>query len=334
MFLGLMAGEIRELLAQLGVRSLDEVIGQRRYLKPAKRFADLIDQRGLDLSSMVRPIPYVAEGFRPRTVERSVLNQRIIDDVLPAIENGDPIQRTYRITNVDRAVLAGLSGVLAGRARERRLAELDGETPNFGNYDPPPGSAKLNFEGSAGQGFAAFQVGGLDVRLEGEANDSVCKSMSGGKVVIVPPPSVPFLPEDNVIIGNCALYGATGGELYVSGRAGDRFGVRNSGARAVVEGTGLHCCEYMTGGIVVVLGPVSLNVGAGMTGGVLYLGRNQQHRLNREYVRPVELGADDIEVLAGLLQRHADETDSTTARALLVDHDRMRETMCRVEPNR
>jgi glutamate synthase domain-containing protein 2/glutamate synthase domain-containing protein 3 len=326
------ADEVRKFLATIGVHSLDEAIGQRRHLRAAAAFSELVEARGLDLAPLLRPVPYVSEGFRPRLVERSRLNRLLIDDLGPAVEAGAPIERSYAITNVDRAVLAGISGVLAMRSHRLRMADLDGETPNRKDYDPAPGTARLEFVGSAGQGFGAFLVEGFDVILRGEANDAVCKSMSGGRVVIVPPRVSTFAPAENVIIGNCALYGATGGTVFVSGRAGDRFAVRNSGAQAVVEGTGLHCCEYMTGGVVVVLGPISFNAGAGMTGGLLYLRRDQCERLNPDYVHAARLSSDDEARLTDLLTAHAEATGSAPARALLEDRATLAATLRRVEP--
>jgi glutamate synthase domain-containing protein 3 len=177
----------------------------------------------------------------------------------------------------------------------------------------------VTFTGSAGQGFAAFLEPGLSVTLVGEANDSVCKSMSGGTVVIRPPAEIGYTPEENGIIGNCALYGATGGELFVNGLAGDRFAVRNSGAVAVVEGVGLHACEYMTGGTVVIVHGVSHNVGAGMTGGTLFLRREKTQFVNSMYVAPTEMTDDDVVELRRLLERHRELTGSQSAAAILED---------------
>jgi glutamate synthase domain-containing protein 3 len=190
----------------------------------------------------------------------------------------------------------------------------------------------LTFTGSAGQGFCAFLEPGIDVLLLGEANDSVCKSMSGGAVVIRPQPDAGFRPEESAIIGNCALYGATGGELFINGHAGDRFAVRNSGATAVVEGVGFHACEYMTGGTIVILNAVSHNVGAGMTGGTLYMRRENETFVNDRYLVAAEMGEDDYRTLQALLLRHAERSGSMTANAIVSGWDRSRTGFLRFVP--
>jgi glutamate synthase domain-containing protein 3 len=181
----------------------------------------------------------------------------------------------------------------------------------------PKAGLKVQFNGSAGQGFGVFLTQGLDVELLGEANDSVCKAMSGGRVVIKPRPEAKFDPTCNTIIGNCALYGATGGTVFVHGLAGDRFAVRNSGACAVIEGVGLHACEYMTNGVVVVLGVVSYNVGAGMTGGTIFLPRSGERFVNTEYVRGWDLSDDDEAMLRTLLTEYHEATGSTSTERYL-----------------
>jgi glutamate synthase domain-containing protein 3 len=192
----------------------------------------------------------------------------------------------------------------------------------------------LSFSGSAGQGFGVFLCEGFNVRLFGEANDSVCKSMSGGRVVIKPAPAAKFAPEKNAIIGNCALYGATGGRLYVHGRAGDRFAVRNSGAVTVVEGAGLHACEYMTNGTVVILGETSFNIGAGMTGGEVFVLQDSKKFINTEYVTPVSLSAAAEERLRGILEDYLEATESSSAKAFLSDWDSQRDQFLWLLPNK
>jgi glutamate synthase domain-containing protein 3 len=181
----------------------------------------------------------------------------------------------------------------------------------------------LVLRGSAGQSFGVFQTKGVNIRLIGEANDSVCKSMSGGKTVIVPPENVKYKPEDNAIIGNCALYGATNGKFYVYGQAGDRFAVRNSGATAVVEGTGLHACEYMTNGTVVILGHTSDNVGAGMTGGELFLYEDPKTRVNTDYIVKAEISKSDNEKLRKIIEDYFEETNSSKAGYILSDWEKV-----------
>jgi glutamate synthase domain-containing protein 3 len=184
---------------------------------------------------------------------------------------------------------------------------------------PDEGAIPIRFEGSAGQGFGVFLERGLDVELVGEANDSVAKSMSGGVLAIWPPAGARHAPEDVATIGNCALYGATGGTLLVSGRAGDRFAVRNSGATAVVDGVGMHACGYMTGGTVVVLGPTSHNLGSGMTGGVLYCSRENERFMGTEYLTRVAMTQADQAELERLLALHHRRTGSATSHAALSD---------------
>jgi glutamate synthase domain-containing protein 3 len=181
------------------------------------------------------------------------------------------------------------------------------------------GSLRFTFQGSAGQGFGVFLVDGIRTTLFGEANDSVAKGMSGGRIVVRPPLAARFAPEENAIIGNCALYGATGGTLYIHGLAGDRFAVRNSGATAVVEGAGLHACEYMTRGTVLFLGAVSHNAGAGMTGGKFFMERRHDAFVNRNYVQAVPLDEADGVELRALLVDYQAATGSRTAGALLAD---------------
>jgi glutamate synthase domain-containing protein 3 len=239
-------------------------------------------------------------------------------------ESSGPIEARYAIATTDRAVLARLSGELAQRAHAERMKSLrlhprNLDAPDRRCYLPEPGTVRLEFEGSAGQGFACFLVRGVEVRLIGEANDSVAKGMSGGSVTIVPAHAARFCAEDNVLIGNGALYGATGGSLYLRGRAGDRFAVRNSGAEAVLEGAGLHACEYMTGGRVAILGPTGRNVAAGMSGGVAYLLDLDEVKVNGEMVDLEPLAEGDIETLREMLTEHRTETGSPVAEALLAD---------------
>ena len=322
-FLRGLADEVRAELAALGVAGLDVLVGQRRFLEAAPRFREMVVDRGIDLARLLEPV-----AVAPRTPriasELSPLNRRIVADVLPRLDAGETASLTYPVVSTDRAVGAGLAGALGRRANQARMAALDGETPNYNRYDPPEGAVALRFTGSAGQGFGAFTCGGTQIELIGEANDAVAKSMSRGRIVIKPPPDAGFVPERSVIVGNCCLYGATGGTLFVHGLAGDRFAVRNSGAIAVVEGVGLHACEYMTGGTVVILGGLSANAGAGMTGGAMWIRPRELVRLNPALVAPVEATAEQREELAGILAAYAEATSSATSPPDLV----------RVEPKR
>jgi len=310
--LRVIANDVREILAGLGVNSLEEVIGRTDLLRVSPVHEEFVTQRKLSLdfflSNPASPLP-------PRAVrgEEPVgdLNRRILEDARGALGTGTPLRLSYPITTADRGVLATLSGELA-RRQNRRTAH--GSVPETGAIEE---EIHVEFTGSAGQGFGVFLVDGIHVVLNGEANDSVCKSMSGGSVVIRPHPRSTRDAGESAIIGHCALYGSTGGTLFVHGQAGDRFGVRNSGAVAVVEGTGLHACEYMTRGTIAILGPVSYNVGAGMTGGSVYLRRDQASMINTGYIVPRDMEETDREELRDLITRYWEKTQSPRAKSIL-----------------
>jgi glutamate synthase domain-containing protein 2/glutamate synthase domain-containing protein 1/glutamate synthase domain-containing protein 3 len=327
-----LADGVREELAALGLRRLDEIIGQRRFLRAKPRFRELVERRGIDLARLLEPARDGSPPGAPPVGESSPLNRRIIDDVVPALDRNERVRLAYAVTSRDRAVGAGLAGELGRRAHRARMNDLDGKTPNWRRYDPPPGSIALRFDGSAGQGFAAFTCGGVDIELRGEANDAVAKSMSSGRVVVRPPDDAGFVAEESAIVGNCCLYGATGGTLFVHGMAGDRFAVRNSGAIAVVEGVGLHACEYMTGGTVVILGRVSANAGAGMTGGQLWMPARERGSLNLALVQGSDASDEQLAELEAILRAYVEATGSATARALVEDPRRLRGALVRVAP--
>ena len=252
--------------------------------------------------------------------EISWLNQKIVSDCAVHVSDEINGEFSYPINTSDRAVLASLSGELAKKVVHKRnevmVAQM-GTTDTFDLDLSFKGNLKFTFTGSAGQGFGVFMTPGIDVELVGEANDSFCKSISGGKAVIIPPRNSNFNPSENSIVGNCALYGATGGTAYVYGLAGDRFAIRNSGALAVVEGTGLHACEYMTNGKVVVLGAVSQNVGAGMTGGELYLLNEYGSLTNGEYIKPLSLTDEEQRALKLISEDYFASTKSMRAQSIL-----------------
>jgi len=310
-----LAEEIRVHLASIGVPSLQELIGRTDLLEPNSAHRNVIEKRKLDLSYFFDDM-FIDDSQRTDLFNEglSPLNLQIVDDTKTAVEKNENIQLSYNIHNTDRATLATLSGTLAMQNHRNHIAQLQNVNSKSNNYT---GTISVDFTGSAGQGFGVYLVDGLYVRLYGEANDSVCKSMSGGKTVIRPNPEARFKPEDNTIIGNCALYGATGGILYANGKAGDRFAVRNSGATAVVEGAGLHACEYMTNGTVVILGAVQNNLGAGMTGGTLYLLEPQAEQVNDKYIIPVYLTEEDKDVLYNLLIDYVRETESPLAKEII-----------------
>ncbi len=315
-----LAEGVRRHLAKVGASSLASVVGDTSILELDPAHHALVQSRRLMLSKLLHGLP---RGTRAAVslfdASVNALNAEVLETVRREGES-PRADASFEIRSTDRAVPARLSGWLAERAHELRMAKLaklaEGESDRAPHL-PEAGEVDLRFRGSAGQGFGAFLVQGVQIRLEGEANDSVCKSMSGGQVVVVPPAEACFEAERNAILGNCALYGATGGRLLVRGRAGDRFAVRNSGARAVVEGVGLHVCEYMTGGEVLVLGEVGANAGAGMTGGVLFMPADQEARINREYLARAEFDEAARERFVGLLRAHAELTASATASAAL-----------------
>jgi len=308
--LKVLADEVRDGLAKSGVRSLHDLVGRIDFLEPNPRALDTLSVLNLNLSKMIgvdsSPLG-VGEEIFPNPIHD--LNAKILQDTREAREQNGNFSKTYSIANTDRAIPATLAGDLAKDLHKRHLQRLEGEDPSR----PFDKVLDLKFQGSAGQGFGVFLTQGLQLRLEGEGNDSVCKGMSGGKAVIVPPAKASYDPEKSVIIGNCALYGATGGTLFVRGIAGDRFAVRNSGAVAVVEGVGLHGCEYMTGGTVIILGSALANVGAGMTGGKLFSFASLDEVINEEYLAKVEPSSEDLDFIAATLKDFARETNSPTA---------------------
>lgn len=299
------AEEVREWLAQLGVRRLDELVGRADLLRQVSKLPANV--RGTwDLSPLL-----VAVGS-PRSHQRSQpepsqgqLDDRLVEDARPALEEGRPVRLAYSIQNTDRTVGARLAGEIARR---------------YGDQGLPDGTIEVRFTGTAGQSFGAFCLGGLRLMLDGDANDYVGKSMAGGQIIIRPPAGAPFAQSSHTIVGNTVLYGATGGEFFAAGAAGERFAVRNSGAVAVIEGVGDHGCEYMTGGVVVVLGPVGRNFAAGMTGGIAYVLDETamlEANCNRELVRITALAPEDEGWLRQLIERHFALTHSRRAGLLL-----------------
>jgi glutamate synthase domain-containing protein 3 len=328
-YLRFVAEETRRLLAGLGLRSLGEAVGRVDLLRrrPAGQLgqgraaerAALLDVGAL----LARTEPVVGEAARafvagqPTQRPRSPLGDRVWADAMPGLRRGELVHLQYEIGNTDRAVGARL-GVALG-------AEYGGQTP--------AGRARLDFTGAAGQSFGAFLAPGVDLRLAGPANDYVGKGLGGGRIVLTAPADD---AGDPVLAGNTALYGATAGELFCAGAAGERFAVRNSGATAVVEGVGDHAAEYMTGGTVVVLGPVGRNVAAGMSGGELYLldpDGLAVASLNTELVDAHRPDPARLVGLRDLIARHAELTGSSVAHDLLADWDRAAAAFWRVAPS-
>ncbi len=310
-FFHLVAEELREIMASLGFRSIDEMVGHSEALnmKPA---VDHYKAKGLDYSKILYQ-PDVPESFgRRKLIPQDhhldvALDNDLIEACAPAIEHSDSVHIERDIVNINRTVGTMLSAEISRR---------------YGEAGLPEGTIQVDFNGHAGQSFGAFLVHGVTFNLSGDANDYFGKGMSGGRLIVAPPAVCPFRPERNVIIGNVALFGSTRGEAFIRGMAGERFCVRNSGAEAVVEGVGDHGCEYMTGGRVVVLGPTGRNFAAGMSGGVAYIldkqGDFSEVRCNHELVDLEEvIDPEDVEELQGLIEKHHRYTGSTIARKVL-----------------
>ena len=304
------AAEVREILAGLGYERLDLVIGRADLLEQLPPEGDRRAD-GIDLSRVTAPAD--PGGCEPRHSlqerndrDEALLDDAIIADVQSAIAGGAPARRTYAIRNTDRTVGARLSGEIARR---------------YGDAGLPEGAIEIGFRGSAGQSFGAFLAPGVRLQLVGEANDYVAKGMNGGEITIRPPDDAGFRDAPAVLVGNTVLYGATGGNLFVAGSAGERFAVRNSGARAVVEGVGDHGCEYMTDGVIVILGRTGRNFGAGMSNGLAFVLDEEgdfRTRVNQELVGLEQVtAAADIELLEAMILRHAELTASRRARRVL-----------------
>ncbi|MDX2304047.1 MAG: glutamate synthase large subunit [Microscillaceae bacterium] len=313
-----LAEDVRKQLQYLGFSSLDEIIGRTDLLEANAKHQDIIRTKKLNLGFVLdQSYPYNPQENidNPFSEITNTLNQTIIGDSQQALNANKDISLKYAIHATDRAIPATLCGAIAKKEDQKFSQKFrQGENPTAEAYS---GKIQLEFTGSAGQSFCAYLTDTMEVRLYGEANDSVCKTMSGGKVVIRPNLQATFKAHENVIIGNVALYGATGGTLYVNGMAADRFAVRNSGALAVVEGVGLHACEYMTKGKVVILGETSYNIGGGMTGGEVIVLGNQDSNINKEYLALHKLEMEEYQDLKALLEDYYQETESRNAQQIL-----------------
>ncbi|GAA3874265.1 glutamate synthase large subunit [Streptomyces sedi] len=314
-FFEFIAEEVRELLAELGFRSLDEAVGHAELLD-VSRAVDHWKAQGLDLEPLLH-VPELPDGaHRRRVVEQDHGLAKALDNELIKLsadalsaerpEDAQPVRAQVAVRNINRTV-----GTMLGNAVTRR----------FGGAGLPDGTVDITFTGSAGQSFGAFLPRGVTLRLEGDANDYVGKGLSGGRLVVRPDRGADHLPEFSTIAGNTIGYGATGGEIFLRGRVGERFCVRNSGATVVAEGVGDHGCEYMTGGRAVVLGDTGRNFAAGMSGGVAYVVDLDPDLVNHGMVAIEPLVADDQEWLRDVLRRHAEEAGSTVADRLLKDWD-------------
>jgi glutamate synthase domain-containing protein 2/glutamate synthase domain-containing protein 1/glutamate synthase domain-containing protein 3 len=325
-FFFFIAEQVRQHMAQLGFRTFDEMVGKVEMLD-ARRAIDHWKAKGIDLSAILYS-PRVPSRIARRCVQaqdhglQQALDYKLIDHARDAIENGTPIEIKLPIRNVHRTVGAMLSGEIARR---------------YGSAGLPDNTIKFHFTGSAGQSFGAFLAKGVTLELEGDSNDYVGKGLSGGRLIVYPPRASTFLPEENIVIGNVALYGATSGEAYFNGVAGERFAVRNSGATAVVEGTGDHGCEYMTKGTVVVIGKVGRNFAAGMSGGIAYvldeLGDFAAKRCNPAGVDLDPLTEQDIQTIHALVESHVVATGSPRGQWVLENWDEMLAHFIKVFPH-
>ncbi|MBV9096188.1 MAG: glutamate synthase subunit alpha, partial [Streptosporangiaceae bacterium] len=305
-FFEFIAEEVREYLARLGFRSLEEIIG-RADLLDAVLAVEHWKAAGLDLSPILY-LPQLPDGASLRcTTSQDHGLDRALDNTLiqlaeGALEEGRPVRLELPIRNVNRTV-----GTMLGYEVTRR----------WGGEGLPDDTIDISFTGSAGQSFGAFLPRGITLRLEGDANDYLGKGLSGGRLVVRPPAHAPFAAQEQVIAGNVIGYGATGGEIFLRGVVGERFCVRNSGALAVAEGTGDHGCEYMTGGRAVILGPAGRNFAAGMSGGIAYVLDLAGPRVNLQTVDLDPVGPDDEEFLWAVVTRHHAETGSAVAARLV-----------------
>ncbi len=310
-FFEYIAQEVRELLAQLGFRSLEEAIGHVETID-ARRAVDHWKANGLDLKPILHMPTDLPEGMDLHNTKQQdhgldkALDNELVEICAEALEDGSPVRAQVEVRNVNRTVGTILGHEITKRYRGEGL---------------PDGTIDITFTGSAGQSFGAFVPSGVTLRLEGDANDYLGKGLSGGRLVVRPSQGVRFDASQQIIAGNVIGYGATSGEIFLRGQVGERFCVRNSGALAVVEGVGDHGCEYMTGGRVVVLGPTGRNFAAGMSGGVAFILDLDQTLVNPELVELGPVKDDAVAELRGFVQRHGEETGSTIAQELLEDWD-------------
>ncbi|EHQ87944.1 glutamate synthase large subunit [Desulfosporosinus youngiae] len=322
-FMKFIAQEMREIMAKLGFRTINEMVGRSDRLKTKETIKNW-KAKHLDLSQILFQ-PYAgADVNRFNTqaqnhmLEETLDLKKLLRICKPALENQKPIRAKLKINNVDRVV-----GTIIGSELSRR----------YGEDGLPEDTIKLNFVGSAGQSFGAFTPKGISLELEGDSNDYLGKGLSGAKIVVYPPKTSDFVPEKNILIGNVAFYGATSGEAYINGIAGERFCVRNSGVKAVVEGVGDHGCEYMTGGKVVILGKTGRNFAAGMSGGTAYLLDFDEAYCNKSMVSLEKPESEEeLNELHGMIKKHVEYTDSPQGRKILADWKNYAQRFTKVIP--
>src|SRR5688572_13672905 len=316
--------ELREIMSDLGFRTINEMVGQVDSLT-AKEDVRHWKYGKLDLSPILykEPKSLYTGLYKQQEQEHGLnglLDWQLVELAKPALEHMQPVNGTFTINNTDRAVGAILSNEISKK---------------FGSEGLPHDTIHFTFHGTAGQSFAAFNTKGLTMELEGDANDYFGKGLSGAKLIIYPFSQAGFVAEENIIIGNVAFYGATSGDAYIRGKAGERFCVRNSGVKAVVEGVGDHGCEYMTGGCVVVLGDTGRNFAAGMSGGIAYVydvKGNFASKCNIEMVDLDPVSNDDVPELRSLIEDHFKYTGSTVAKFIIGDLDNQLKNFVKVFP--
>ncbi|MBC7417596.1 MAG: glutamate synthase subunit alpha, partial [Pedobacter sp.] len=319
-----LAEELREIMAELGFRTIQEMIGQSQVLQ-MREIADAdwklkyINLAPILYKEPDNGLPLYQTAFQDHGLD-NVLDHQLIEKAQPAILNNEPVFAIFNVKNTDRAIGTMLSNEIS---KVHKSAGLAPDTINFKCF------------GSAGQSFGAFAAKGLTLTLEGEGNDYVGKGLSGAKLIVYPFSNINYVPEQNIIIGNVALYGATSGELYIRGKAGERFAVRNSGATSVVEGVGDHGCEYMTGGEVLVIGDTGSNFAAGMSGGIAWIydvSKTFANKCNQEMVDLDALQTEDEQRIITLLKNHIRLTNSMVAEFILSDWENQSPHFVKVFP--
>jgi glutamate synthase (NADPH/NADH) large chain len=319
-----MAEELREIMAELGFRTINEMVGRVQFLKVKEGILNWKAQK-VDLSGILHPVnnPKDVTLYNSEKQDHGmddILDWKLLEAAKAALEDKTPVFATYNVNNVDRTI---------GTLLSNEISKI------YGSAGLPDNTVNYKFIGSAGQSFGAFATKGISFELEGEANDYVGKGLSGAQLAIYPKPDATFIPEENIIIGNVALYGATSGEVFIRGMAGERFAVRNSGATTVVEGIGDHGCEYMTGGRALILGETGRNFAAGMSGGLAWIYNPNgtfAGNCNTEMVDLDPLSVKDEEQITALLRKHVHLTGSKVARQLLANWDKAARHFVKVYP--
>ena len=303
---------LREIMAELGFKKIEDMVGQSQFLKLNENI-DHWKYNSVDLS----PLLFKEEGDDSQALHQEIQQDHLMHDILdwkilkaakPAIESGKKVEASFDVINTDRSVGTMLSNEISKRYKDKGL---------------PEGTITVKLRGSCGQSLGAFMTSGVDIELEGDANDYFGKGLSGGNLCVRPDRGAPFLAQDNIIVGNVCFYGATKGKAFINGIAGERFCVRNSGAEVVVEGIGDHGCEYMTGGRAIILGETGRNFAAGMSGGIAYIydaNHSFKRNWNPELTELENLeDEDDIAYLKGMITEHQSKTGSLVAKAILDD---------------